>query len=832
MNGWSFQKSRPTVGILINQFEGKYQTQLWKGIHQAAIESDSNCLFFSGRAIQSSAQDEDRHNLIYEMARSSKLDGLIVASASLGNYTGKTEFLKFIEPFRFMPLVSISLDLDDAPSILINNSTGMSQIITHMLNVHQYKDIAFIRGPLTNTEAEERFQIYKNELENHGITYRPEFVFEGDFCYPSGRQAVREFLDIRKIMPQAIIVSNDDMAIAVLHELKERGLRVPKDIAVTGFDDIEEMRTFYPSITTVRQPIFEQGKKAMETILDLLHGKKTPPRVVLSTHMIVRDSCGCYSRSFHNNTAQPSHQNSVNTVTPTEISDLKAYIESVKPPLLENILSTLDITQEELPVFRAEINLFLDSLIPSVNGSFQHEAVILGLEAILSRVQLDEYYFQWLKVILAIQRFIRAGVKVSSVISGLEDLLSLCHNTIYQIIVHHESSRRQYMSEQTWHLRRTIRKINSALNIDRLMDSITEELPLLGMKRCFISLFEMKSPDTVTEQDIVRKLSEMTDQIPEQSRLAMVVQNDRFIFDRKSPVIFSSRHILPEKVIREDVRYSLLFQPLFNRDINFGMIAFDVDENFNLVYETLREQISNACQSSFLFRTREIAEKKLEMTVYNLQKSEERFKETANLLPTTIIETNIGLQASFINKAGLLTFGLTEEEAAKKPNLIELVHQSDRQRFQDFYLKVMQDDDLNFNKFQFVRTDGVEIQLICKAQPIYRHKTVEGLRWSIIDIKPLLQSFMLPDDTFYKKHKITTREKDVFLLIMEGYTAREIGEKLTITEGTVKDHTKSIYSKIGVRTKSELFSKLQEFQIGHFGHQSYIFTVMSQIIRD
>lgn len=127
---------------------------------------------------------------------------------------------------------------------LIENEQGMREIVNHLIDVHGFRKIAIIKWPETNPEARLRYKAYKHVLAKHNIPIDPELVLPGDFRYESGREAVRILLDQRKRNDvEAIVLSNDDMAIIACDTLNKRGMRIPQDIAVTGFDDIEDALT-------------------------------------------------------------------------------------------------------------------------------------------------------------------------------------------------------------------------------------------------------------------------------------------------------------------------------------------------------------------------------------------------------------------------------------------------------------------------------------------------------------------------------------------------------------------------------------------------------------
>ena len=125
---------RPTIGMLINQIEGKEQSPIWNGVADQAEESGCDLLILAGKSLRSPVGDEACHNVIYGLADTPKLDGIIVTSASVANYIGQDELLKFLKDFRSLPTVSVSLALEGIPSVIVDNIYGMRQAVEHLLD--------------------------------------------------------------------------------------------------------------------------------------------------------------------------------------------------------------------------------------------------------------------------------------------------------------------------------------------------------------------------------------------------------------------------------------------------------------------------------------------------------------------------------------------------------------------------------------------------------------------------------------------------------------------------------------------------------------------------
>ena len=115
----------------------------------------------------------------------------------------------------------------------------------------------------------------------------------GDFEYESGVDAVRILLDERGVTFDAIVAASDQMALGAIDALRVRNIRVPRDVAIIGFDDISEARYCAPPLTTIRQPLRQLGRLAIEVLLRRIRGERVDDVLVLPAELVVRRSCGC-----------------------------------------------------------------------------------------------------------------------------------------------------------------------------------------------------------------------------------------------------------------------------------------------------------------------------------------------------------------------------------------------------------------------------------------------------------------------------------------------------------------------------------------------------------
>jgi LacI family transcriptional regulator len=193
-----------------------------------------------------------------------------------------------------LPIVVIAgrRDQSAVDVFLGDNTAGMAAVTRHLTGQHGCRRLCFVAGPRDAPDAAERRLAFEQAVAASpgcGIAQ----VIQGDFSEDSGVAAARVML-ARKSLPQAVVCANDQMAIGVLSELQRAGVRVPADVAVTGFDDVHASRIIDPPLTTVSQPFRDLGSSATRRLLARIDAPALTPAVqVLPTQVVIRASCGC-----------------------------------------------------------------------------------------------------------------------------------------------------------------------------------------------------------------------------------------------------------------------------------------------------------------------------------------------------------------------------------------------------------------------------------------------------------------------------------------------------------------------------------------------------------
>jgi diguanylate cyclase (GGDEF)-like protein len=280
----------PTFALVVTRMDGWYQGQVWHAAAAAAKLLSLRMVALVGSAYGDPHLRGGQSD-IYELAGTPEVDGYLVLSATLANFTGVDPVLRLLEGLPPRPTVSVGLELPGVGAVL-QDGGGMERIARHLIEAHGARRMAFIGGPTTNEDANRRWKDWMATLAEYGLEQDPDLVERGDFLPGSGEAAAERILSRTEKVPEAFVCANDAMALGVRRALAARRLRIPQDVLMTGYDDIDEARSIVPPLTTVHAGIFRLAFRGIELLLDIHRGGEART-VVLPTDIVLRRSCGC-----------------------------------------------------------------------------------------------------------------------------------------------------------------------------------------------------------------------------------------------------------------------------------------------------------------------------------------------------------------------------------------------------------------------------------------------------------------------------------------------------------------------------------------------------------
>ncbi len=276
-----------TLGLLLPQIAGPFFQPLLRGVETAVNEAGYDLLVHTTRnphANQVRQRPLGEHNT----------DGLLIFTDSVDareltrlSRNGFPVVLLYQTPPRGIQV----------PVVTIENQSGARQVVNHLVEVHDRRRIVFLQGPEGHEDSLWREKGYREALKEHNIPFDKQLVARGGFHRDAARQAVERLL-AGGVTFDAIFAGDDDAALGVLFCLRLAGIKVPEDVALTGFDDQVFSATIDPPLTTVRAPTEQVGRSAVQNLLALIRGGSVESRLVLPTELVIRASCGC---TLHSN---------------------------------------------------------------------------------------------------------------------------------------------------------------------------------------------------------------------------------------------------------------------------------------------------------------------------------------------------------------------------------------------------------------------------------------------------------------------------------------------------------------------------------------------------
>jgi LacI family transcriptional regulator len=268
------------IDLVFNDLDSPWAVEVIRGVEDAAHAAGLGTVVSAIHRRRSSARQW------LENLRARASDGAILVTTALDPDL-HAELRRLHVPAVVVDPAGVP-DLD-VPTIGATNWAGGLCATEHLTGLG-HRRIAHIAGRPGLWCSRARLDGYRAGLESVGLDVDPSLVVHGDFDYPSGFTAGKQLLDLPQ-PPTAVFAASDEMALGVYEALRARGLRVPEDLSIVGFDDLPQARWGSPPLTTVRQPLAEMGMAAVRTVLRLLNDEELEsPKVELATEIVVRES--------------------------------------------------------------------------------------------------------------------------------------------------------------------------------------------------------------------------------------------------------------------------------------------------------------------------------------------------------------------------------------------------------------------------------------------------------------------------------------------------------------------------------------------------------------
>lgn len=267
------------VGVIVSDITNPFFTQIVRGIEDVLSSSGYSLLLCNA----DENIDKEIHYL--KVFQDKNVDGIILVPAG-GDHKGIKDIVNKGIPLVLVDRLINGLDVD---AVIIDNVSGAYEGVSHLIS-EGYRKIGIIIGPLEVMTAKERLEGYKKALQDNGIEFNEDLVEFGEYTQDGGYRAAKTL--IKKEKPDAIFVTNNVMTTGALLAIKELGIKIPNEIGIVGFDDLEWAPLMNPPLTTISQPIYTIGSTAAQLLLRRL-GRTAKLRkevVILKSELIIRES--------------------------------------------------------------------------------------------------------------------------------------------------------------------------------------------------------------------------------------------------------------------------------------------------------------------------------------------------------------------------------------------------------------------------------------------------------------------------------------------------------------------------------------------------------------
>jgi phosphoserine phosphatase RsbU/P len=550
------------LGFLVDTLAEDYQHRIFTGLNNEAIRINASVCCFVGGALSVTGALSQR-NRVYDCVSDAYLGGLVVATGAIGNQVSDEALTGFVQGFTPLPNCSVGVALPDCPSVTVDNQAGMREALTHLITEVGRRRIAFIRGPETNREAEERFRVYLDVLSEHRLSLDPELVAMGDFEAASGAQAVRTLIDERHMGFDAIVAASDLMALGALNALLERGVAVPERVSVVGFDDIEAARYATSPLTTVAQPLHEIGKRALETVVNQIYTNDEPRSTVLPARLVRRQS------TLSPLDSAPPTDPKLGTFGAEE--SIEQSYRNVRIELFAELRREVSLPGLDQDWPEQLCNGFVSEAGGRRAGLLKRSTLDFLEQLLLRVVELDGDSNAFQRVISRMRSRLRPlFAHNTETIERAEDLWHRARVLIGGIAERHQVQHRL----QLRHWRRCIGEVGAELvraaNIEQVQRCMDTRLATLGIPACAVCTFEP-------------------------GRMSRV----QAAFDVTAPItweggLFPERNLLPPGVLDGPRRRTMIVEALYLSERATGYVVFEMGPTEAEVYAVLTDALTGA----------------------------------------------------------------------------------------------------------------------------------------------------------------------------------------------------------------------------------------------
>lgn len=290
---------RKTIGVFISKAYAFFDTALFRMLRQECRRLDYDVMVFTTVGYRTGENYYDvQENSMFDFAPVENLDGIIAVPDSYEQDGFRERLYEMLSNRARCPVVAVRHQGEQIDCVFTDEDTAIRPLIRHLIRDHGLKRIAFLAGYPGHPDGEKRLQAYRAEMAENGLPVPEEAVCYGTMWINCGEAACAHFFSDPARYPEAVVCANDYSAAGLISSLERRGIRVPEDVIVTGFDNIPNLSIDVPALTTVEPDFNEMVRRAILLLDQRMRGEgpQGPASIPIPGKMVLGESCGCGRR--------------------------------------------------------------------------------------------------------------------------------------------------------------------------------------------------------------------------------------------------------------------------------------------------------------------------------------------------------------------------------------------------------------------------------------------------------------------------------------------------------------------------------------------------------
>lgn len=546
-------KKRLNIGVFVCHIETEYVSNMCNGIIHAAEDSDANVIFFPGMYVSAyhdstqPAEYDYQINTVYNYARQSNIDILIISLGTIRPFINDSGIDLFLNRFKEITLVILEEEIPDYHCLTIDNKTGFRDCLEHLINKHGFRKICYVNGKRNNRDSAERLEVYLDVMQEHNLPVEPSMTPYGNFSVYCDK-IIEKLLDTHPDT-EAICFANDYMTLAGYRVLQKRGLKIGKDIAITGFDDISIAQMADPPLTTVKVSAHELAYRAVIEGLHLYKGQPFRKTCAAST-FVRRSSCGCTEKQ----------------------ANLFAGMDVASPACVTAALDYI-MFHHESQTLNAKMHTLISKLFDLYLHYDGHNQKTEDFLKITEQIINADWscHIECNKLPIAIRDYLLHLMDATED-ESLRTKLSLQLSAIYEQVISRKSNMLYYMPAEF----KNTRWLSSGIVRDALIHSnhsdaaikqMLDKLYLLGIKSSYLYLFDTPIIHNVSDQWHRPKTVEL---------VAYHDGPDKYM-PKGDSCIIPIGHLFDNEYIEKDYRNIKTIYNLYINNEQYGLLVCELD---------------------------------------------------------------------------------------------------------------------------------------------------------------------------------------------------------------------------------------------------------------